>query len=213
MGDTQRWPRVVNFTPFIMSLSPPEQRPETAHPVRSSFWEGVAGGRKSPEFGEVPETRPGPPTSCQHSPGFSHQARLSLSHWVLIQGCGRRCRHPARSARATPGGPAPGRAGAGHPGEGGSSGTPGPPPQERHGWALGGRTRPCAVAGPQGVPSPLLEVWPEPSGHVDSRPLGLLCWPHQGVTRSMWRSVRRPGAQVVNIHAEGSWVSAASEKV
>lgn len=71
MGDTQRWPRVVNFTPFIISLSPPERRPETARPVRSSSWEGVAGGGKSPEFGEVPEKRPGPPTSCQHSPGFS----------------------------------------------------------------------------------------------------------------------------------------------
>ena len=35
-------------------------------------------------------------------------------------------------------GPAPGRAGAGHPGEGGSSRTPGPPPQERSGRALGG---------------------------------------------------------------------------
>lgn len=30
------------------------------------------------------------------------------------------------------------------------------------------------LAGPRGIPSPLLEVWPEPGGHVDSRPLGLL---------------------------------------
>ena len=31
-----------------------------------------------------------------------HQAPLSLSRWVLIQGCTHLCRHPARSAQATP---------------------------------------------------------------------------------------------------------------
>lgn len=157
----------MNFTPFIISLGPPKRRPETAHPVRSSSWEGVAGGRKSPEFGEVPETRPGPPTSCQHSPGFSKAH--SASGWrgnvgasgptvseplspepgvqTPLPSPSKVCESDARWTCA--------REGRGRVPRGGwLLRDPRPPPQERHGRALGGWTQPLRCSWPSGRPLP-----------------------------------------------------------
>lgn len=115
-----------------------------------------------------------------------HQVLLSLSRWVLIRGAERHCRHPARSAQVTPRWTCAGRAGAGHPGEAAPLG-PWEPPKRGVGGALGETGAAPALWLVLGASAPLLEVWPSPGGHADSRPFGLQersgrCWGKQSAT-------------------------------